>query len=120
MTPFEIGYLMGLLVGEGSFTSSDARPILKVSMTAPDLVTLQYIQQRLGGNINGPYRSNNAAHTPYYTWKTTSTEVLAVICPLILDHMPESHKRTQFLGWYAIYKPWIERTKYRRKHDNAV
>jgi hypothetical protein len=55
MTEFEIGYLMGLVVGEGSFTGDRSQYCLSIKLHESDLQPLLTVQGLLGGKINGPY-----------------------------------------------------------------
>jgi hypothetical protein len=107
LTPFEIGYIIGVIVGEGTFTSSQGSPHMSINLAANDLVTLQYIQQRLGGLIHGPYESERHYHQPHCIYRLRGA-ALAEASLMFLEYMPPSHKREQFLDWYAFYKPRFE------------
>jgi hypothetical protein len=65
MSDFDIGYVMGLFVGEGCFTSY------------------------------GPYRDGTRITRIWFLRGTA----LRTIIPLFFQHLPESHKREQFLAW---------------------
>lgn len=59
MNDFEIGYIMGLVVGEGCFASDRNRYSLEINLHETDPEPLEYIQMRLGGRIYGVYEHNN-------------------------------------------------------------
>lgn len=48
MTEFEIGYLMGLVVGEGSFTGDRSQYCLSIKLHESDLQPLLTAQRLLG------------------------------------------------------------------------
>src|SRR5215207_3513470 len=62
---FDIGYIMGLVVGEGSFTADRRQPYLQVKLHVRDPFPLRHLADRLGGRVYGPYR-HQTRH--YYTW----------------------------------------------------
>jgi hypothetical protein len=92
---FEIGYIMGLVVSEGSFTADRRQPCLQVKMHARDPFPLRHLADRLGGRVYGPYR-HQTRH--YYTWLLRGPALKAAI-PLFRAYLPESWRREQFERW---------------------
>jgi hypothetical protein len=52
MTEFEIGYLMGLVVGEGSFTGDRRQYCLAINLHESDIQPLLTVKRLLGGRIH--------------------------------------------------------------------
>jgi len=97
---FDIGYLMGLIVGEGSFTGDRAAPVLSVKLHEEDPEPLQWLARSLGGKVYGPYRYDRRH---FFVYRLRGRALRSAI-PLFLAYLPESRKRRQFLGWLAKYE----------------
>ena len=95
MREFEIGYIMGLVVSEGSFTADRRQPCLQVKVHARDPFPLRHLADRLGGRVYGPYR-HQTRH--YYTWLLRGSALKAAI-PVFRAYLPESWRREQFERW---------------------
>jgi hypothetical protein len=92
---FDIGYIMGLVVGEGSFTADRKQPYLQVKLHVRDPFPLRHLAEQLGGRVYGPYR-HQTRH--YYTWLLRGPALRASI-PIFRAYLPESWKREQFERW---------------------
>ena len=92
---FDIGYIMGLIVGEGSFTADRRQPYLQVKLHARDPFPVRHLADRLGGRVYGPYR-HQTRH--YYTWLLRGAALRAAV-PIFLAYLPESWRREQFERW---------------------
>ncbi|HZT43047.1 MAG TPA: hypothetical protein VFA07_12840 [Chthonomonadaceae bacterium] len=113
MSEFEIGYIMGLIVGEGSFTGDRVQPCLSVTLQLGDRMPLDTLQQHLGGRVNGPYDKNGSL---CYDWKLRGPELRASI-PLFNKYLPPSRKRRQFEAWCEKWFPYL--LKYlNRSHES--
>ena len=95
MREFDIGYIMGLVVSEGSFTADRRQPYLQLKSHVRDPFPLRYLADRLGGRVYGPYR-HQTRH--YYTWLLRGPELKSAI-PIFRAYLPESWKREQFERW---------------------
>ena len=95
MREFEIGYIMGLIVSEGSFTADRRQPCLQVKSHARDPFPLRHLADRLGGRVYGPYR-HQTRH--YYTWLLRGSALKAAV-PMFRAYLPESWRREQFERW---------------------
>lgn len=106
---FDIGYIMGLVVGEGSFTADRQQPFLQVKLHVRDPFPLRYLADRLGGRVYGPYR-HQTRH--YYTWLLRGPDLRAAV-PLFRDYLPESWRREQFERWLQSHAAFfaLERTE---------
>ena len=108
MREFDIGYIMGLVVGEGSFTADRQQPYLQVKFHARDPFPLRQLAERLGGRVYGPYR-HQSRH--YFTWLLRGPELKAAL-PLFRDHLPESWKREQFERWFEQHRHFFARERH--------
>lgn len=100
VTEFDIAYALGLLVGEGSFVSCPD-PRISVKLNTIDPLPLNHLQYVFGGNIYGPYvykRKGGGKDFDFRIWNVTGRSGIFPIIPL-LDRMPESRKRNQYLEW---------------------
>jgi hypothetical protein len=102
---FEIGYIMGLVVGEGSFTADREQPFLQVKFHARDPFPLRQLADSLGGRVYGPYR-HQSRH--YYTWLLRGPALAAAV-PLFRAHLPASWKREQFERWLDRHRRHFSR-----------
>jgi hypothetical protein len=100
MNDFEIGYIMGLVVGEGSFTGDRRQACLQVKMHERDPQPLRELQRLLGGCVFGPYNHNDRQ---YYVYALRG-RALARAIPLLKDRLPSSWKRQQFEAWLEKYR----------------
>lgn len=100
MNDFEIGYVIGLLVGESSFSGEkNIRPRLSIKMK-DDLHPLNACKKLLGGRINGPYvyKYKDGITRTYSMWSLDGKQLVNKI-PFIEKYLPPSRKRNQFLLW---------------------
>lgn len=107
MDPFELGYAMGLIVGEGSFTGDRLQPSLEVKLHRRDPEPLEHLQRLFGGRIFGPYVRQGRS---LYAYMLRGRELRNAM-PLIQEHLPSSWKRVQFESWCAKYKDFFDRTQ---------
>lgn len=104
VTQFQIGYLMGLIVGEGSFTGDRKAPALQVKLHENDPLPLLNLKLVLGGEIHGPYHHTGKDGTVrHYTVYFLRGKPLVALLPLIHRYLPQSRKREQFELWLAKY-----------------
>ena len=92
---FDLGYLMGLIVGEGCFSGDRRRPRLAVKLHERDPQPLQFLVRALGGKVYGPYHHDGRRFLVYYLGGADLRRAI----PLFLHHLPRSWKRHQFLEW---------------------
>ena len=102
---FELGYAMGLVVGEGSFTGDRVQPSLEIRMHRRDLAPLENVQRILGGRIFGPY-SHGGRNLYVYMLRGRD---LKNALPLLQEHLPSSWKRAQYEQWRAKYTEHLDR-----------
>ena len=95
VTEFDLGYLIGLIVGEGSFTGDRKQPALSVKMHARDPEPLARLHELLGGRIYGPYLHDGRN---YSIWLLRGADLAAAV-PLFERHLPPCSRRRQFELW---------------------
>ena len=103
--PFELGYAMGLIVGEGSFTGDKQQPSLEIRMHRRDLEPLENVQRLLGGRIFGPYTHGGRN---LYVYMLRGRQLKDAL-PILHEHLPQSWKRIQFESWRSKYNEFLER-----------
>lgn len=97
---FDLGYVIGLIVGEGSFTGDGRTPCLQVR--------LHRLREAFGGRIYGPYIHDGRHHR---TWLLRGADSFDAL-PTIFEYRPASKKRVQFERWAARcgylsrHRPW--------------
>ena len=105
MEQFALGYAMGLIVGEGSFTGDRQQPSLEIRMHRGDLEPLENVRRVLGGKIFGPYAHGERRQYVYMLRGRELKEALAIL----QEHLPSSWKRIQFDAWRAKYSGYLDR-----------
>lgn len=100
ISPFDLGYAMGLIVGEGSFTGDRVAPALSVRLHELDPQPLRFRRRTLGGRIYGPYHHDGRHYRLYHLRGVDLRERI----PLFLYHLPPSRKRLQFVEWAIRYR----------------
>ncbi|MBX6331932.1 MAG: hypothetical protein IRY91_08795 [Gemmatimonadaceae bacterium] len=95
MDDFDRGFVIGLLVGGGSFTADREQPALSIKLNARDPEPLRRLEMLLGGKVFGPY---NHGGRHYYVWHLRGSQLRAAI-PLFRDNLPPCWKRAQFEQW---------------------
>jgi hypothetical protein len=104
---FDLGYAMGLIVGEGSFTGDRQQPSLEVKGHRRDTEPLEHLQKVLGGRVFGPYAHGGRN---LYAYMLRGRELRDAL-PIIQKHLPTSWKRVQFEAWRAKYASSLEPTQ---------
>ena len=99
MDQFGLGYAMGLIVGEGSFTGDRRQPSLEVKLHRRDLEPLEHLQRILGGRIFGPYARGGRNLYAYMLRGRALRQAL----PVLQEFLPQSWKRVQFEEWQRKY-----------------
>jgi hypothetical protein len=101
MSTFEIGYAMGLIVGEGTFTADRRHPTLSLKAPERDPAPVELLQQVLGGRIFGPYHHADRHYFVYHLRGRDLEDAL----PLFDRYLPRSYRRTQYEAWRAKHFP---------------
>jgi len=102
---FDLGYAMGLIVSEGSFTGDRTQPSLEVKGHRRNLQPLEHLQRVFGGRIFGPYAHGGRN---LYAYMLRGRELRGAV-PLLSRHLPDSWKRVQFEAWRTRYSAFFDR-----------
>ena len=105
MDSFALGYAMGLVVSEGSFTGDRAQPSLEIRSHRRDIEPLEDVRRILGGRIFGPYTHGGRN---LYAYMLRGAELKRAL-PTIQEHLPHSWKRVQFESWRTKYADFFDR-----------
>ncbi len=108
MNNFELGYAMGLLVGEGAFTHDGHQPACSVKLHARDPLPLHTLAAAFGGTCHGPYTSRGRN---YRVWHLRGYALRRAL-PTIERYLPPSHKREQFLAWRRKHFEFLQLSPY--------
>lgn len=116
---FQMGYVMGLIVGEGSFSGDKLQPCVIVKLTE-DRRPLEILHSVFGGNLFGPYQMK-PPRRPVDSWQLRGKPLRAAIA-LFEAHLPASRKRDQYEAWKVRWSGWLdsEGGQLRRLPDGTV
>lgn len=101
MSTFEIGYAMGLVVGEGTFTADRRHPTLSLKTPERDPAPVTLLRHVLGGRVFGPYHHGDRRYFVYHLRGRDLEHAL----PLFDRYLPPSYRRTQYEAWRAKHFP---------------
>lgn len=96
MTEREIGFLAGLLVGEGHFGGDGKQPQITVKMHVRHERIFRWLERTLpGGRLYGPYH-HGGRH--YYQWMVRGWYLRRVVAPLLQRHLDllDDHAAARF------------------------
>lgn len=104
LSEFEIGFVMGLIAGEGHFGTNrhGNTPVptlyVQIGMVAEDRVLLEYTRGLIGGSLydRPPQGDNRQPQVVLLVRRGSEVQRLAQLCLL---HMPPSKKRRQLEAW---------------------
>ena len=89
---FDIGYLLGLLVGEGHFGGDGRQPHVTLRMHTDHEALFLWIQETFpGGKLYGPYHHGGRS---YYQWMARGVYLRETLMPILDEHLsPELDKQ---------------------------
>ena len=84
---FDIGFLLGVLVGEGHFGGDGRQPHVTLRMHTDHKALFEWIMDRFpGGKLYGPY---NHGGRRYYQWMARGDFLRNQLIPLLDQHLSE-------------------------------
>lgn len=108
---FDIGVLVGLLVGEGHFGGDGRQPQITLRMHTDHKAVFHWLTEKFpGGRLYGPY---DHAGRRYYQWMARGAYLRDVLVPLLADRLrPEHSERVygRFQAMLARYPRFLFRT----------
>ena len=107
MDEFALGYALGLIAAEGSFTGDRTQPSVEVKLHRRDAAPLEHLQRTFGGRIFGPY-DHGRRHI--YAYMLRGSDLRRAL-PVIESRLPPSWKRTQLEAWRARYAEFFNRPR---------
>jgi hypothetical protein len=106
MTELEVGWLVGILEGEGHFRSSYGNPRIEVKMTDEDVI--RRLREVTGvGRVYGPFDSGNPRWRPSWNWNVARKDEALYLCKLIQRFMG-NRRQAQIAAACAEYAERIE------------
>lgn len=92
MEPFELGWVVGIVEGEGWFGVVDGRPKVTVSMTDED--TVRRLEEVTGlGHVRGPVIPTDGIRKPYWSWNISARDGAATFLERIHPHMSARRRK---------------------------
>jgi hypothetical protein len=82
-TDFEVGFFLGVLVGEGHFGGDGRTPQVTLRMHTRHEGLFRWILEAFGGRLYGPYDHGGRK---YYQWMARGTLLRDQILPLLVQH----------------------------------
>lgn len=81
LTDREVGYLLGILAGEGHFGGDGRQPQVTLRMHTRHEALFRWLESRLpGGKLYGPYHHSNRS---YFQWMARGEYLRNHLAPLI-------------------------------------
>jgi hypothetical protein len=77
---YEVGVLVGILVGEGHFGGDGRRAQVTLRMHVRHEELFRWVVERFGGKLYGPYHHGGR---DYYQWMARGTHLRDVLVPLL-------------------------------------
>jgi hypothetical protein len=102
-TDFEVGFLLGILAGEGHFGGDGRQPEVTLRMHVRHERLFRWLQRHFpGGRLYGPY---NHGGRHYYQWMARGDYLRTELVPLIGDRLEEldSHAADRFRTMCTSY-----------------
>lgn len=103
LTEFEAGFLLGILVGEGSFGGTGKQPQVTLRMHARHAKLFLWLERRLpGSKLYGPYFHSGRS---YFQWMARGAFLRQELVPLIARHIGwlDDHVRDRFFTMCRTY-----------------
>ena len=114
LSDFDRGFVVGLLVGEGSFGGDGRQPQVVLRMHVRHEALFRWLEARFPScRLYGPYHHSGRS---YYQWMARGQALVADVLPLLEAELrPErdSHTTERFRQMCERYAPFIQRERER-------
>lgn len=114
----DVGFLLGVLVGEGHFGGDGRQPQITLRMHTRHEGTFRWLERTYpGGRLYGPYHHGGRS---YFQWMARGRYLREVLVPVIDAHLGllDGHARGRFEAMCAAYR--IERGSEPEKDRGVV
>jgi hypothetical protein len=81
---FDVGFLVGILVGEGHFGGDGRQPQVTLRMHTDHEALFRWLTDRVGGRLYGPYHHGGRS---YYQWMARGEFLRSRLVPLLDEHL---------------------------------
>jgi len=81
---FDVGFLVGILVGEGHFGGDGRQPQVTLRMHTDHEALFRWLTDRVGGRLYGPYHHGGRS---YYQWMARGEFLRTRLVPLLDEHL---------------------------------
>jgi hypothetical protein len=114
--PFERGYFVGILVGEGSFGGDGRQPQITVRMHTRHEALFRWLEAHFPRcRLYGPYHHGGRS---YYQWMARGDALVADVLPVLeaeLDASLDGHAAERFQAMLRDYASFIEGARRRAR-----
>jgi hypothetical protein len=114
LSPFDQGFLIGLLVGEGSFGGDGKQPQITLRMHTRHEAVFRWLLSRLPrSRLYGPYHHGGRS---YYQWMARGRVLVQDVLPIIEQHLTpalDAHAAARLEEMLSRYREFIERERQR-------
>ena len=100
---FSLGFLLGLLVGEGHFGGDGRQPQITLRMHIKHEKLFRWLEQAVPqGKLYGPYTHGGRS---YFQWMVRGPYLRETLAPLIANHLPglDAYAHERFLDMCSRY-----------------
>lgn len=120
LSDFDRGFLVGLLVGEGSFGGDGRQPQVVLRMHVRHEALFQWLEQRFPDcRLYGPYHHSGRS---YFQWMARGRALVRDLLPLLEAELRpglDGHSAERFRAMCERYAPFIERERRRLRDFDA-
>jgi hypothetical protein len=105
LDPFDIGFLIGILVGEGHFGGDGKQPQVTLRMHTEHEALFRWLMDRFpGSRLYGPYDHSGRS---YFQWMARGPFLRDTLLPILEAHLRPEHSRRAWERYQEM------RTRYR-------
>jgi hypothetical protein len=120
LSEFDRGFLIGLLVGEGSFGGDGKQPQVTLRMHTRHEALFNWLMERFPDTrLYGPYHHGGRS---YYQWMARGPALVRDVLPLLEEGLEaglDAHAAERLTRMCQRYAPYIERERGRLRRDVA-
>ena len=110
---FDIGFLLGVLVGEGHFGGDGKQPHVTLRMHVHHESLFRWILARFGGRLYGPYH-HGGRH--YFQWMARGAFLRETIVPLLDRYLHPDLDHRSYQRYVAMKARYRMETKTAESH----